>query len=174
MFNVLNDYTERLYPHIEEQRKASDQLKQQQEQLQQTLVVGGISNCQSAEQQEGDGQQDQVEGDKEVEQEVVKEIVDDTENEVEKSMQEEEKHEEIKKPKSMDQLIAEEIQDLKKDEKFYVFDLKMPSLIFIKISLPYKDLIDVGDLGNAIVKDIMENKKTLTRFCLRFLPIMCV
>ena len=104
----------------------------------------------------------------------MKEIVDDTEKEVEKSMQEEEKHEEIKKPKSMDQLIAEEIQDLKKDEKFYVFDLKMPSLIFIKISLPYKDLIDVGDLGNAIVKDIMENKKTLTRFCLRFLPIMCV
>lgn len=46
MFNVLNDYTERLYPHIEEQRKASDQLKQQQqEQQEQTLVVGGISNC---------------------------------------------------------------------------------------------------------------------------------
>jgi hypothetical protein len=49
-------------------------------------------------------------------------------------------------------LISEEIKEMKQDEKFYVFDLKMQSLIFIKISDPYKDLISVQELGGAIVK----------------------
>lgn len=75
------------------------------------------------------------------------------------------------KGKSMEQMINDEISQLKDDKKFYVFDLNMQSIIFIKIADPYKDIISVKDLGAAIAHDVFVENKVLTRFCLRFLPI---
>ena len=94
--------------------------------------------------------------------------------EVEESKEPEKAQDEKEKSVSLDALIKEEIEGLKKDMKFYVFDLRMKSIVFIKVATPYKDLIDVCTLGHAIVNDIFEGKKTLTRFCMRFLPIKWV
>lgn len=50
----------------------------------------------------------------------------------------------------MAEMISEEISELKKDQKFYVFNLGNKSMIFIKISNPYRDIIDVCKLGKLI------------------------
>ncbi|CAI2368716.1 unnamed protein product [Moneuplotes crassus] len=148
IFNVLNEYTEKLYPDIEAHREERDlQLKKEQEE--------------EKKKREQESTEEQKEESKK----------EPTESNATESLPEPTKPD---KPKSMDQLIADEIKDLKKDQKFYVFDLKLKSMIFIKISKPYRDLIDVNNLGDAILTDIHEKDMNILRFCLKLIPIIFV
>lgn len=164
IFNVLNEYTEKLYPDLEAQRKINDEKKRKQK-------------------EELDKAKEAEANKTEIKEENTNQNIKEENNQPEVSMTEpkhnnednkEVKQEEEKKEQTLDQLIAQEIQEIKKEQVFYVFDLRMSSLIFIKISDPYKDIIDVKKLGNAVIKDVMEEGKTVTRFWLRFLPILFV
>jgi len=170
---VLNEYTEKLYPDLDERRKQNDLAKKariEQERLEQTQT-----NVKDPQQVENATQQ--VNNDK-IKHENDQTTVDQVQEEVKQQEltkdQADEETKEDKPVKSMAQLIQDEISELKKDQVFYVFDLKLQSLIFIKISDPYKDIIDVKALGAAIIHDVFEEQKYLTRFCLRFMPILFV
>ena len=153
---MLNDYTERLYPNLEELRKEKE-IENEKKENQQKLSE------QKEEIEDGKREEKEQNQDAEIEQK------DDAQIEGEG-----EQNQDSKPSKSMNELIKDELEQLKKDQIFYVFELKLQSLIFIRISDPYKDIIDVQKLGGAIIHDIFEEKKTLTRFCLRFLPILFV
>ena len=159
MFNVLNEYTEKLYPDIEELREKNDERikKEKEEQEKLRLQAKALAMEKAGETEETKNTKEIKESDLEEKKEEKPEIESAQTNQ-----------------KSMNQLIKEEIAGLKKEEKFYVFDLQTRSMIFIKISKPYRDIIDVVKLGTAILKDIHENKMTLTRFCYKFIPITFV
>lgn len=152
-FNVLNEFTEKLYPNLEEQK---DQYVQEQEKIKAQLALDKKKELQDANTNTP------------IKSEHVEATVEPTPtNQVEESTKTEEPE-----CKTISQLINDEISNLKTDQIFYVFPLKLNSLVFIKISDNYKTLIDPNLVTSEIFKHILETQKPLTRFWLRFMPII--
>jgi hypothetical protein len=54
---------------------------------------------------------------------------------------------------------------------FFVFDMSVPGVVFIKLVDWMRPHIDVKRVGQAIVEQVVESKEALTRFACRFMPV---
>lgn len=54
---------------------------------------------------------------------------------------------------------------------YYVFDMGIPGVIFIKVIDWVRPFIDIKKIGLAIVEHVKDTKEALSRFACRFMPV---
>lgn len=78
---------------------------------------------------------------------------------------------EIIKEKTIEDEIRDEVQGLRKQRIFFVFETGTQGVVFIKLLDELKPYIDVKKIGMAIINNVAETKESSTRFTFRFVPI---
>jgi len=92
-----------------------------------------------------------------------------------KRKKEEEDKETATKVESISDMIEKELKSIKegKQKYFYNFDTGVNCIIFIKIDPRVSQFLNVNVICQNVVKRIKDSQAALTRFCARFLPVIC-
>ncbi len=69
--------------------------------------------------------------------------------------------------------LTAEIETMQKGASkiYFVFDMGIPGVVFIKLVDWMRPFVDVKKVGLAIVEHVAETKEALSRFACRFIPV---
>eukprot|EP00347_Sterkiella_histriomuscorum_P020613 403337141 len=141
IFNILNDQVEKLYPELD----IEGIMKQCEEKRWKAKEEKKRLLNQAKEQNGQNGQEEQ------------------------KQEQQESNKEHL--GLSVDEQIREEINQMKRERMFFIFETGTAGVVFIKLLDDFRPYIDVNHLGMSIIKEVAEKKETSTRFSFRFIPV---
>ncbi|CDW72076.1 UNKNOWN [Stylonychia lemnae] len=156
IFNILNDWIEKLYPDLDIDGILKESHEQRMKLKQEKKAQNSKQDDQKIHEEQAKLEEEQ------------KQIA--NQNEQNCNFQEMED-----KAINIDQQIRDEINQMKRQRIFFVFETGTAGVVFIKLLEEFKTYIDVNLVGMSIINHVVEHKESNSRYAFRFIPVdlMC-